>query len=318
MCCEQQTPLKMLARALLPDGITGNLLGYGGNWNVAASVAEVLLPRLASGSLELHAGAKAPAPEALRRRLAQRVSCGSKPDAVRLRRPQRRHLGSVMDSLAEEKVWAAAVMDLSGLALPPHAMEFLKSASGEVLCEIFRRHGEQQDDLLWARYAEVVARLSRSLQEKAEIPGLFRSATAVLDDPAGPAPDAAMSALRTHLREEPIALQRCLSKLFERLETGGRLALLLDRRDFAVEVRSFLRQQEEVDESLVRDWRPHKVPQLFPSNGQPWAVREISEAAHLRPLATSLAVKEARGFSAILVDGHGDPQRVNLPLLEGA
>lgn len=30
MCCEQQTPLKMLARALLPDGITGNLLGYGG------------------------------------------------------------------------------------------------------------------------------------------------------------------------------------------------------------------------------------------------------------------------------------------------
>eukprot|EP00913_Durusdinium_trenchii_P019702 g18522.t1 len=107
-----------------------------------------------------------------------------------LQRPQRRHLGSVMDSLAEEKV----------------------------LCEIFRRHGEQQDDLLWARYAEVVARLSRSLQEKAEIPGLFRSATAVLDDPAGPAPDAAMSALRTHLREDPIALQRCLSKLFERLE----------------------------------------------------------------------------------------------------
>ena len=28
-------------------------------------------------------------------------------------------------------------------------------------------------------------------------------------------------------------------------QTGGRLALLLDRRDFAVEVRSFLRQQEE-------------------------------------------------------------------------
>lgn len=65
-----------------------------------------------------------------------------------------------------------------------------------------------------------------------------------------------MTALRTHLRHEPEALKSCLELLFEKMEVGrersretscqlgGRLVLLLDRRDFAMPIRHWFRCHE--------------------------------------------------------------------------
>lgn len=65
----------MLARALATNA-SGRLLGYGGNWTVAARVAQALLPL--GGPLELHAGVLAPVPGHLRGM------------ALEVKRPQRR------------------------------------------------------------------------------------------------------------------------------------------------------------------------------------------------------------------------------------
>eukprot|EP00435_Cladocopium_sp_Y103_P013708 s410_g3.t1 len=187
----------MLGRTLLPNGATGCVLGYGGNWSVAAGVAEAILPGLnsAGAHLELHVGVKAPVPATLRTAGAD----------ARLRwwQPQRRHLGSLMESLREKDSIEGALMDMSGLVLPSNAAGFLKNVSSEVLGNIFQTHGEQQDELLWSRFAEVlVAQCHRArLKNNADIPGLFAAAAKRLDDAAGPSPDAAMTALRTHLRE---------------------------------------------------------------------------------------------------------------------
>lgn len=278
----------MLGRALLPNGAAGCVLGYGGNWSVATGVAEAILPRLnsAGAHLELHVGVKAPVPATLRR-----TACAD----VRLRwwLPQRRHLGSFMESLREKDSIEGALMDMSGLVLPSNAAGFLKTVSSEVLGKIFQTHGEQQDELLWSRFAEVVVVQCHQMRLKnnADIPGLFAAAARVLDDVAGPSPDAAMTALRTHLREEVETLQRCLWQIFVKLETGCRVVLLLDRRDFAARLRVFLRGHEEPNEALVRHWRQHKVPELFPWNQQLWCLQELSYAADLLPSA-SRAVKE--------------------------
>eukprot|EP00435_Cladocopium_sp_Y103_P015649 s410_g3.t2 len=245
----------MLGRTLLPNGATGCVLGYGGNWSVAAGVAEAILPGLnsAGAHLELHVGVKAPVPATLRTAGAD----------ARLRwwQPQRRHLGSLMESLREKDSIEGALMDMSGLVLPSNAAGFLKNVSSEVLGNIFQTHGEQQDELLWSRFAEVlVAQCHRArLKNNADIPGLFAAAAKRLDDAAGPSPDAAMTALRTHLREEVETLHRCLWQIFMKLEAKCRVVLLLDRRDFAAKLRGFLRSHEEPNEALVRHWRQHKA-----------------------------------------------------------
>ena len=149
-----------------------------------------------------------------------------------------------------------------------------------------------------------------SLTAPGDLPRLFRRATELLGDPAGPAPDAAMTALRTQLRKEPEALKSCLELMFEKMEVGksshrahmpvacqlgGRLVLLLDRRDFAMPIRLWFRRHEaaradfgllpinfkayvylsngqDYDPEVVKGWRPSKVAQLFP-NRRPWCLR---------------------------------------------
>ncbi|CAE7041420.1 unnamed protein product [Symbiodinium natans] len=182
----------MLARVLIPESSVveaSRYLGYGGSPRHAVALATVLLPHVPPSSLlEVHCAArKVPA--------LQRLAADSLP----LR---------------------GVLLDLRGLALPAWAVTWLRKASQQELAELFQKHGEQEDDLLWARFAQVVAvqRQTWNLQANSDIAGLFRSAAALLNDPAGPAPDAALNALRAALREEQTVVQDGLRAVLSHLE----------------------------------------------------------------------------------------------------
>ena len=248
---------------------------------MASAVAE-LLPDL---RLELHAGFGL-AFAALRR----------EPRFCLQRSQPLRHLGSVMESLQAEVPLAGAVLDLRGLALPPSAVSWFRAQTPEALCRIFQKYGEQEDDLLWARFAEVVvaAREDQPLTVNADMTRLFTQASARLADPAGPAPAAAMNALRLEIRQEQTALEDCLLQLFPRMEVGARLVVLLDHHGLAAALRAFIRRHEDVDDVVAEGLPPHKVATLFPlsTSTQSWCLAEVTHRAEALPLSASLSAKE--------------------------
>ncbi|CAE7612374.1 unnamed protein product, partial [Symbiodinium necroappetens] len=183
--------------------------------------------------------------------------------------------------------------------LPSWSVSWLRKAKQQELAKLFQQHGEQEDDLLWARFAQAleVQKQVCGLQANSDIAGLFRRVAELLKDPAGPAPDGALNALRAALRKEQAVVQDGLRVVLHHLEVGARCILLSDRRDFCIGIRQFLRENEDVDEDLVADWRPHKVASLFPLSQnaeQPWCVAEVTHSA-VDPMsaAANLAAKEA-------------------------
>eukprot|EP00439_Symbiodinium_sp_Y106_P076660 s1163_g15.t2 len=292
----------MLARVLIPAESSGRgpcrYLGYGGSPGRALAVAKVVLQRLPKASLlEVHCPAReAPA--------LQRLAS----EEPQLRLPPQGRGGTFLHSLvtsAQEECQLplrGVLLDLRGLAaasvLPTWSVAWLRKATQQELAKLFQQHGEQEDDLLWARFAQVleVQKQARGLQANSDIAGLFRSAAELLKDPAGPAPDGALNALRAALRKEQAVVQDGLRVVLHHLEVGARCVLLSDRRDFCVGIRRFLRENEDVDEDLVADWRPHKVASLFPLSQnaeQPWCVAEVTHSA-VDPMsaAANLAAKE--------------------------
>ncbi|OLQ08768.1 hypothetical protein AK812_SmicGene7689 [Symbiodinium microadriaticum] len=186
----------------------------------------------------------------------------------------------------------------SRTVLPSWSVSWLRKAKQQELAKLFQQHGEQEDDLLWARFAQAleVQKQVCGLQANSDIAGLFRRVAELLKDPAGPAPDGALNALRAALRKEQAVVQDGLRVVLDHLEVGARCILLSDRRDFCIGIRRFLRENEDVDEDLVADWRPHKVASLFPLSQnaeQPWCVAEVTHSA-VDPMsaAANLAAKE--------------------------
>ncbi|CAE7616803.1 unnamed protein product [Symbiodinium sp. CCMP2456] len=297
----------MLARVLIPAESSGlgpcRYLGYGGSPGRALDVAKVVLQRLPKASLlEVHCPAReAPALQRLaseepRLRLPSVDAQGK----GRTDSAAPRFLHSLVTSAEEEcqLPLRGVLLDLRGLVLPSWSAAWLRKATQQELAKLFQQHGEQEDDLLWARFAQVleVQKQVCGLQANSDIAGLFRRVAELLKDPAGPAADGALNALRAALRKEQAVVQDGLRVVLDHLEVGARCILLSDRRDFCIGIRRFLRENEDVDEDLVADWRPHKVASLFPLSQnaeQPWCVAEVTHSA-VNPMsaAANLAAKE--------------------------